>query len=112
MQDGKHCPECGEDIGFWPVFSAGISLRIRCPHCGSILTYSNCWNVILVLICIVNLLIFLALVLTDAFKSWSRLTVSFIVVLLTWKAVELVIAKYLRANNSLSLVDTETANDA
>jgi hypothetical protein len=39
MGDGKHCPECGEDIGIWPVFSAGWPDRIWCPHCKARLRY-------------------------------------------------------------------------
>jgi hypothetical protein len=31
MVDGTHCPECGEDVGFWAI-ALGI-LRIRCPRC-------------------------------------------------------------------------------
>ena len=33
MNDGKHCPACGRDIGLWTVFTAGLPSRIRCPHC-------------------------------------------------------------------------------
>jgi hypothetical protein len=33
MADGKHCPNCGKDIGFWPHLVALDSNRIWCPHC-------------------------------------------------------------------------------
>ena len=33
MPDGKHCPACGNDVGYWAV-ALGL-FRIRCPHCGA-----------------------------------------------------------------------------
>lgn len=33
MADGKHCPNCGKDIGFWPYWVALDAKRIWCPHC-------------------------------------------------------------------------------
>ena len=33
MADGTHCPECGEDVGFWAV--ARSLFGVRCPHCGA-----------------------------------------------------------------------------
>ena len=37
--EGKNCPNCGVDIGVWPVFSAGLPNRIWCPRCKSQLRY-------------------------------------------------------------------------
>jgi hypothetical protein len=31
MPDGKHCPACGKDVGYWAV-ARGL-FGIRCPHC-------------------------------------------------------------------------------
>jgi hypothetical protein len=31
MANGSHCPECGEDVGFWAI-ALGM-VRIRCPRC-------------------------------------------------------------------------------
>jgi hypothetical protein len=39
MSDGKHCPQCGEDIGYWAV-AAGL-FGIRCPHCRTRLRYAR-----------------------------------------------------------------------
>src|SRR5262245_7976997 len=39
--DGKHCPACGRDIGLWPVLTAILPTRVRCPHCKTSLAYSN-----------------------------------------------------------------------
>ncbi len=48
MADGKHCPHCGEDIGVWPVFSAGLPSRIWCPHCGARVRYLDARGPLLV----------------------------------------------------------------
>src|SRR5690349_5286892 len=54
MNDGKHCPACRKDIGIWPVLSATLPNRIRCPHCRARLSYDNAGalmiNVMLLLI--------------------------------------------------------------
>jgi hypothetical protein len=42
MNDGKHCPGCGKDIGIWPVLLAGLPTWVRCPHCRARLSYGNC----------------------------------------------------------------------
>jgi hypothetical protein len=39
MSDGRHCPECGEDIGYWAV-AAGL-FGIKCPHCRTRLRYDR-----------------------------------------------------------------------
>ena len=38
MSDGKNCPECGKDIGYWAV-AKGLFV-IRCPHCRARLQYA------------------------------------------------------------------------
>src|SRR5262245_26609160 len=38
MPDGKHCPACGADVGYWAV-ARGL-FRIRCPHCRARLSYT------------------------------------------------------------------------
>lgn len=39
MADGKHCPECGTDVGFGAV--ALEVFRIRCPHCRASLYHAQ-----------------------------------------------------------------------
>jgi hypothetical protein len=50
MRDGKHCPACARDIGFWTVFTAGLPNRIRCPHCSARLSYRGIGGVVVVLV--------------------------------------------------------------
>jgi hypothetical protein len=39
MSDGKHCSNCGKNIGLWPDCSAGLPSRIWCSACKSRLCY-------------------------------------------------------------------------
>jgi hypothetical protein len=40
MQDGRHCPECGKDVGIWAIKFAWFSNgRVRCRHCRRDLRY-------------------------------------------------------------------------
>jgi hypothetical protein len=41
--DGKHCPACGEDIGIWPIVSAIVPGRSKCPHCQTGLTWKGAY---------------------------------------------------------------------
>jgi uncharacterized protein (DUF983 family) len=40
MDDSRHCPECGENIGLGAVFKAAMPNRIYCPHCGTRLQHT------------------------------------------------------------------------
>jgi hypothetical protein len=50
MNPGKDCPHCGDDIGVWPVFSAGLPNRIKCPHCKARLRYHNTTGLVVTLL--------------------------------------------------------------
>jgi hypothetical protein len=40
VQDGRHCPECGKDVGIWAIKFAWFSNgRVRCRHCRRDLRY-------------------------------------------------------------------------
>jgi len=41
MNDGKHCPACGKDVGMASVMTALWPSRVKCPHCKARLTYLN-----------------------------------------------------------------------
>lgn len=73
--DGKHCPACGADIGIWPIASAIIPGRAKCPHCQTKLTWNGAYGATLVMvlltlaICGVAVLILNRLPIED---RWSR----------------------------------------
>jgi hypothetical protein len=54
--DGKHCPACGTDVGFWRVFFA-LPDRIWCPGCGSRLAYRQIGLLVLLVAAFVTSLI-------------------------------------------------------
>src|SRR5262245_66234546 len=41
MNDGKHCPACGKDVGMASVMTALWPTRVKCPHCKMRLAYLN-----------------------------------------------------------------------
>ena len=41
MNDGKHCPACGKDVGMASVMTALWPTRVKCPHCKTRLAYLN-----------------------------------------------------------------------
>ncbi|MBX9581454.1 MAG: hypothetical protein K2X87_14230 [Gemmataceae bacterium] len=58
MGDGQHCPACGRDIGVWPVFTAGLPNRVRCPHCSARLGYHDIgWVVVVLLLVLAGVLV-------------------------------------------------------
>ena len=50
MNDGKHCPACGKDIGLWAVLLAAWPSRVRCPHCRARLSYGSCIVLVAILV--------------------------------------------------------------
>jgi hypothetical protein len=108
MRDGKHCPACGVDIGLWPIFSAGLPGRIRCPRCEARLGYRGIGMVLLVLglvLVLVTAAVFaFAYLVSLWFAGDLRLLVflaAWLLLFVAWVPVELVAAKYLRENKVL-----------
>jgi hypothetical protein len=60
MEEGKRCPWCKEDIGIWTIVRAVWPTLIRCPICGSNLTYEiPLWRTMFLIILPIALFIFL-----------------------------------------------------
>ena len=108
MANGKQCPACGGDIGVWPVLSAGLPNRIRCPHCATRLTYREIGGVVLAL-----LVVFAAVMAGAYFASVAVAEVGTLdwlavfagVLLGAWVLVELVAVWFLRNNRTLARSD-------
>jgi membrane protein implicated in regulation of membrane protease activity len=104
VADGKHCPACGQDIGVWPVFTAGLPNRIWCPHCSARLSYRGITGVVLVL------MVMLAAVAAGAYfvvatvpglhPTTQPVAVAG-VMLVAWVVVELAVVKFLRGHREL-----------
>ncbi len=102
MSDGKHCPQCNEDIGLWPIVSAGLPTRIRCPWCRASLAYRKVLGVN------ATLAMVLVVILTGSYglfagrpsagPTWA------LIALVAWVPVEILVAWFLRNRRQLFLV--------
>ncbi len=101
MQDGKHCPACGVDIGVWPIFSAGMPSRIRCPNCRANFAYQNVWDVIVVLLLVATVIAVAGYFIARSFDENWRLLIFIAIMGAAWVPVELLVAWYLRENKVL-----------
>jgi uncharacterized protein (DUF983 family) len=104
MGDGKRCPACGQNIGVWPVFSAGLPNRIRCPHCSTRLRYHDAgWVVIVLLFVLAGVIAagYYAAELIPGLDPRFRPAAAVGIMLGAWVVVELVAARYLRGNRRL-----------
>jgi hypothetical protein len=108
MHDGKHCPGCGQDIGIWPVFSAGLPNRIWCPHCKARLTYQGIGGVLVVLGGLLVALLGAGVYAVSVIPLQSRfqyLIVFMGVALAISVVIELMVTMYLRNKKVLKRVD-------
>lgn len=104
MGDGKHCPACDRDIGIWPVFSAGLPNRIRCPHCPARLRYHETgWVVVVLLFVLAGVIAGAALAVEQipGLEPRTRPVAVVGLMLGAWVVVELAVVHYLRANHRL-----------
>jgi hypothetical protein len=110
MRDGKHCPNCGEDIGIWPIFSAGLPNRIRCPHCKVRLSYERIWRVLLgvcALLAVVLAGSYYAVQLLPLKTDFDYLIAFLAIFFAVWVIVELLVANYLRNKKVLKTVNSQ-----
>jgi hypothetical protein len=102
--DGRHCPSCRKDIGLWPVFTAGLPDRIRCPHCRCRLRYENATGVVVLLLAALAGAVYggfqlARFVFPSSFGSRNILFAA--VVLAVWIPVEWAVVRFLRARRRL-----------
>jgi len=106
MADGKQCPACGRDIGVWPILSAGLPSRIRCPHCFTRIRYRGIAGVLLFLLAAFPVVAVAALWAASVIPGLSADVQSYaavVILLVSWAAVELAVARFLRGNRELFL---------
>ncbi len=105
MGDGKHCPSCGKDIGVWPILSAGLPSRVRCPHCKSRLRYRKTARIIAFVLVGLYVLVVGAFVLASSLATPRRGLVWATVVTIGCVVVELVTTWVFRNRRELELDD-------
>ena len=104
MANGTQCPACGRDIGVWPIFTAGLPSRIRCPHCFARIRYRGIAGVILFLLVAFPVLAVAALWAASVIPGLRADVKSYAaagILLVSWAAVELAVARFLRGNRDL-----------
>jgi len=102
--DGRHCPSCRKDIGLWPVFTAGLPDRIRCPHCRCRLRYENATGVAVLLLAALAGVVYGAFELSRIVFPSSlgpRNILLAAVAVAAWIPVEWVVVRFLRARRRL-----------
>jgi len=115
MECGKDCPNCKQDIGIWPVVSAGLPSRIWCPHCRARLRYRIPSAVgiamgVALAIPVVCLSLWVTGELSAAVDGAppvefvTRLVSFAVVALLLWVPIEVAMAFYLRNNFELTCI--------
>ncbi len=105
MGDGKHCPGCGKDIGAWPIFSATLPNRIRCPHCKSRLRYRRIAGVITIVLLGLCGLMVITFIRVSALTTPRRGLIGASVVLVFCILAELATIWFLRNRRELELAD-------
>jgi hypothetical protein len=110
MEEGKRCPWCKEEIGIWAVIKAAWPTMIKCPTCGSKLTYEiRLWRffvsqvvpsglAIIFLSCAFSYLIFKK----TAVKPLMFALLFFVIL---WSLFEFIIAAYWRNHRKLKLLN-------
>jgi uncharacterized protein (DUF983 family) len=104
QNDGKHCPACGRDIGLWPVFSAILPSRVRCPHCQASLAYGNSSHLVLGLLVLGVLLGGLAYFLALRLQIKDRIQFHAVAVglfVMLWLPVEVAVTLLVRRRSVL-----------
>jgi hypothetical protein len=103
MGDGKHCPNCGTDIGVWPVFSAAWPCLIWCPQCKSRLRYRKTSQLIAALLVILIAIAALAFILVSSLRTSLRRPIWAIGMIISWVFVQLAVTSFLRNRGELEL---------
>ena len=102
-----HCPSCGQDIGVWAIFQAGLPNRIRCPHCGARVQYQDARGVVASLVVLAIVFGYVAFTLAEVIipnDLPTRIAVFTAILLAAWVPVELAAARFLRRRRSLRAI--------
>src|SRR5262245_40267059 len=109
MGDGKHCPDCGKDIGIWPIFSAGLPNRVWCPHRTARLRYRNSLGLLLgglALVAAASLgSLYAARELVPSEPRLARMGLFLLIFFVVWCVVEFLLVLLLRGHYELESVE-------
>jgi uncharacterized protein (DUF983 family) len=109
MGEGKHCPNCGKDIGVWPIFSASWPSFIWCPWCRSRLRYRKTSVVMAALVAILIAIAAIAFILVSSLATSWRMPIWAMVMIISWVFVQLAVTWFLRNRRELELAGKSRA---
>ncbi len=104
MADGKHCPDCGRDVGLWAIVSAGMPDRIQCPHCRSRLGYPGVVLPVVLMQAGLAVAVSLSVWSLGLTSPWGFFLAVVGGTLVLWVPVEIMFARYLRERSVLEKV--------
>jgi len=101
MGDGKHCPNCGKDIGVWPVFSATWPSLIWCPWCKTRVRYRDTTPVLAVLLVLLMVIAAVAFAVVSSLAPRWRMPIWAMVIIISWVPLQLAVTWFLRNRHEL-----------
>jgi tetratricopeptide (TPR) repeat protein len=117
--DGRHCPACHVDIGFWPIVKAGLPHRIRCPKCGLGLKYVDSGAIVVTILVLPTALVLATFMSVSWLTPWALLPPIIATVIclllsaglaLPFPAFEFALAQYLRGQKVLIKAQDDVAS--
>jgi uncharacterized protein (DUF983 family) len=103
MGGGRHCPNCGNDIGIWPIFSATWPSLIWCPRCKSRLRYRNTALAMAALLVILIAIAAVVFMVVSSLATRWRMSIWAVVMIISWVFVQLAVTWFLRNRRDLEL---------
>jgi hypothetical protein len=109
---GRHCPACGNEIGWSPGLKSLWPLSLTCPYCDEDLAYIDIRNVtiliVLVVIAICVVAFFIAAYLVPFQYALLRIGLTAMFMMILWIPVMALSGMYLRSHELLALKNDES----
>ena len=106
---GRHCPACGNELGWAPGLKSLWPVILTCPYCDRDLAYLDTRNVVIVIFLAAAALCYASYSLAASFVplylSLFRIALTVVFMMLFWLVIGLLAGKYLRSHKLLALRD-------
>ena len=104
---GRHCPACGEDVGWAAGLKSLWPMTLTCPYCDRDLAYVDTRNVIIAIVLAAVVLCFASYSLAASFVpialSLFRIALTVFFMMLFWLVIGALAGRYLRSHKLLAL---------
>ena len=106
---GRHCPACGNEIGWSPGLKSLWPMSLNCPYCNEDLAYIDTRNVtifiIMVAVALCLVAFFIAAYLVPFQYTLLRTGLTALFMMIIWIPVMALSGMYLRSHKLLALKD-------